>query len=322
MYRYKKYTDVRLVFAPEQEIAFFGGDPDNFTFPRHDVDICLVRAYENGQPAKPQSYLPFSAAGVADGDLVFVSGNPGSTSRLYTQAQLELVRDVELPLSLEFIKRRLSVLREYSARGSEQARRAKAQVFNFENSQKALEGRLRALLDAKAMAAKAAEEKELRARVAGDAELKAVSGDAWATIEAAQKKAASRASDEFLVSFAGSRLLQIAGQIVRYVAEVEEAERAAARGVHRLEPRDPQEPAVLAGAALRRPRGGDARQPARGRAREAGPLAPVREGRARRRGSRGGGEGGRSPARSSRTPRPARRSSRADPRRSRPRPTR
>ncbi len=117
LYRYKKYTDVRLVFAPEQEIAFFGGDPDNFTFPRHDVDICLVRAYENGQPAKPQSYLPFSATGVADGDLVFVSGNPGSTSRLYTQAQLELVRDVELPLSLEFIKRRLSVLREYSARG-------------------------------------------------------------------------------------------------------------------------------------------------------------------------------------------------------------
>ena len=220
LYRYKKYTDVRLVFAPEQEIAFFGGDPDNFTFPRHDVDICLVRAYENGQPAKPQSYLPFSATGVADGDLVFVSGNPGSTSRLFTQAQLELVRDVELPLSLEFIKRRLSVLREYSARGSEQARRAKAQVFNFENSQKALEGKLRALVDAKAMAAKAAEEKELRARVAGDAELKAVSGAAWATIEAAQKKTASRASEEFLVSFAGSRLLQIAGQIVRYTAEV------------------------------------------------------------------------------------------------------
>jgi Peptidase S46 len=220
LYRYKKYTDVRLVFAPEQEIAFFGGDPDNFTFPRHDVDICLVRAYEDGRPAKPESYLPFSATGVTDGDLVFVSGNPGSTSRLYTQAQLELVRDVELPLSLEFIKRRLSVLREYSARGSEQARRAKAQVFNFENSQKALEGRLRALLDDKAMAAKAAEEKELRARVAADAGLKAASGDAWGAIEAAQKKAASRASDEFLVSFAGSRLLQIAGQLVRYVAEV------------------------------------------------------------------------------------------------------
>src|SRR4029453_3466130 len=135
---------------------------------------------EDGQPAKPESYLPFSATGVADGDLVFVSGNPGSTSRLYTQAPLEPVRDVELPLSLEFIKRRLSVLREYSARGSEQARRAKAQVFNFENSQKALEGRLRALVDAKAMAAKAAEEKELRARVAGAPGAKGKAGHGWA----------------------------------------------------------------------------------------------------------------------------------------------
>src|SRR4029450_11263631 len=86
LYRYKKYTDVRLVFAPEQEIAFFGGDPDNFTFPRHDVAICPVRAYGDGQPAKPESYLPFSATGVADGDLVFVSGNPGSTSPPHTQA--------------------------------------------------------------------------------------------------------------------------------------------------------------------------------------------------------------------------------------------
>ena len=93
----------------------------------------------------PFQGAPYSQA-IRVGDLVFVSGNPGSTSRLYTQAQLELVRDVELPLSLEFIKRRLSVLREYSARGSEQARRAKAQVFNFENSQKALEGRLRGFL--------------------------------------------------------------------------------------------------------------------------------------------------------------------------------
>ena len=188
LYRYKKYTDVRLVFAPEQEIAFFGGDPDNFEFPRYDLDICFFRVYENGKPAKPQSYLPFSATGVVAGDLVFVSGNPGSTSRLDTLAQLELTRDVELPLSLEVIKRRLAVLREYSARGPEQARRAKAQIFGFENSCKALDGRLRALQDPKAMAAKAAAEKELRARVAADPGLNAASGDAWATIEAARRR--------------------------------------------------------------------------------------------------------------------------------------
>jgi hypothetical protein len=219
LYRYKKYTDVRLVFAPEQEIAFFGGDPDNFTFPRHDLDICLVRAYENGRPARPQAYLPLSSSGVAAGDLVFVSGNPGSTSRLDTTAQLELTRSGELPLSLELIKRRLAVLREYSARGPEQVRRAKAQTFSFENSWKALDGRLTALQDQKAMAAKAAAEKELRAKVAGDPAL-AAPGDPWAAIEAAQKKAASRLQEEFLVGFGGSRLLQMAGQVVRYVAEV------------------------------------------------------------------------------------------------------
>jgi hypothetical protein len=220
LYRYKKYTDVRLVFAPEQEIAFFGGDPDNFTFPRHDVDICLMRAYENGQPVKPAAYLPFSSAGVAEGELVFVSGNPGSTSRLDTVAQLQTQRDVALPLTLELLKRRLAVLREYSARGAEPERRAKAQVFGFENSLKAQAGRLEALQDAKAWAAKVEEEKDLRTRVAADPALAKATGDPWATTEAAEKKAVGRLSESFLVGFGGSRLLGIAGNIVRYVAEV------------------------------------------------------------------------------------------------------
>jgi hypothetical protein len=220
LYRYKKYTDVRLVFAPEQEIAFFGGDPDNFTFPRHDLDICVMRAYENGQPARPGSFLPFSSTGVAEGDLVFVSGNPGSTSRLDTMAQLSAYREVFLPLQLDLLKRRLAVLREYSARGPEQARRAKAQIFGLENSYKALDGRLTALQDAKAMAAKGAAEKELRAKVAADPALAAATGDPWATIEAAQQKAVSRTNEQFLVGFGGSRLLGIAGQVVRYVEEV------------------------------------------------------------------------------------------------------
>jgi len=220
LYRYKKYTDVRLVFAPEQQIAFFGGDPDNFTFPRHDVDICLVRAYENGQPARPAAYLPFSATGVADGDLVFVSGNPGSTSRLDTMAQLDTQRDVYLPLILDLLKRRLAALREYSGRGPEQERRAKVQIFGLENGLKSEQGRLEALLDAKAMARKAEEEKALRAKVAGDAVLAAATRDAWSAIEAAEKKATGRAAESFLVGFGGSRLLGTAGSIVRYVVEV------------------------------------------------------------------------------------------------------
>jgi hypothetical protein len=220
LYRYKKYTDVRLVFAPEQQIAFFGGDPDNFTFPRHDLDICLMRAYENGQPARPAAYLPFSAAGVTDGELVFVSGNPGSTSRLDTVAQLQTQREAALPLTLDLLKRRLAVLRGYSARGPEQERRAKAQIFGFENSLKAQEGRLAALLDAKATQRKLEEETQLRAKVAADPALAAATGDPWATIETAEKKAVGRMNESFLVGFGGARLLGIAGNIVRYVAEV------------------------------------------------------------------------------------------------------
>jgi hypothetical protein len=220
LYGYKKYTDVRLVFAPEQQIAFFGGDPDNFTFPRHDVDICVMRAYENGQPVKPAAHLPFSPTGVADGELVFVSGNPGSTSRLDTVGQLDAQRDLYLPLTLEVLKRRLAALRAYSARGPEQERRARAQIFGLENGLKSQQGQLDALLDAKAMARKMGEEKALRAKVAADPPLAASTGDPWATIETAEKKAAARVAESFLVGFGGSRLLGIAGAIVRYVAEV------------------------------------------------------------------------------------------------------
>jgi len=220
LYRYKKYTDVRLVFAPEQQIAFFGGDPDNFTFPRHDLDICLVRAYDNGQPAKPAAFFPFSSSGVKDGELVFVSGNPGSSSRLDTLAQLATQRDTLSPLTLDLLKRRLAVLREYSARGPEQERRAKAQIFGLENAFKAIEGRYRALQDAKAMARKADDEKALRAKVAADPSLDPGTKDAWAAIESAEKKAVSRVNESFLVGFSGSRLLGIAGQIQRYVVEV------------------------------------------------------------------------------------------------------
>jgi hypothetical protein len=118
LYRYKRYTDVRLVFAPEQQMAFYGGDPDNFEFPRYDLDICLFRAYENGRPAHIQDYLRVSPQGPRDGDLVLVSGHPGHTSRLLTVAELEELRDAVLPFTLEELKWRESLLDSWSARGA------------------------------------------------------------------------------------------------------------------------------------------------------------------------------------------------------------
>ncbi|MDB6022549.1 MAG: hypothetical protein JWQ04_2406 [Pedosphaera sp.] len=170
LYRYKRYTDVRLVFAPEQQIAFFGGDPDNFEFPRYDLDICLFRAYENGQPAKVKNFLAFSPTGPRDGDLVFVSGHPGHTSRLLTMAELENLRDQSLPMGLASLKRIEVLLANWSERSEENARRAREAFFGVQNSRKANDGRLAGLLDPDLMGTKAKSEEEFRARLAGKPE--------------------------------------------------------------------------------------------------------------------------------------------------------
>src|SRR5579863_8111883 len=132
LYRYKKYTDVRLVFAPEQQIAFFGGDPDNFTYPRYDLDMALFRIYENGKPIESKDYLKWNPKGAADNDLVFVSGHPGSTQRLDTMAQLTFERDIVEPTYLKVLKHRIAVLRQYSSLGAEQARQATEDIFILE----------------------------------------------------------------------------------------------------------------------------------------------------------------------------------------------
>src|SRR5438093_541710 len=140
LYRYKRYDDVRLVFAPEQQIAFYGGDPDNFEYPRYDLDVCLFRAYENGQPAKISHHLAWSKAGAGDNELVFVSGHPGRTSRLWTVAELEYVRDFRIPYSLQRLKSLEVLLAAYSARSEENARRAREEFFSVQNSRKAYDG--------------------------------------------------------------------------------------------------------------------------------------------------------------------------------------
>lgn len=170
LYRFKRYTDVRIVFAPEQQIAFYGGDPDNFEFPRYDLDICLFRAYENGKPAKVKSFLRFSPKGAGDGELVLVSGHPGRTSRLLTVAELTYLRDQALPFRLSSLKRLEVLLGNWSARSEENARRAKDNYFSVQNSRKAYDGELGGLLDPELMAGKARAEADFKGRLAGQSE--------------------------------------------------------------------------------------------------------------------------------------------------------
>ncbi len=167
LYCYKKYTDVRLVFAPEEQIAFFGGDPDNFEYPRYDLDICLFRVYENGRPATIPHYITWSKTGTRDGELTFVSGHPGRTNRQYTMAELELLRDVQYPYIVPRIKRLEVALQNWSERSAENARRAKEELSNIQNARKVYDGHQNGLYSPSIMGPKAAQEKALRQKMAG-----------------------------------------------------------------------------------------------------------------------------------------------------------
>ncbi len=182
LYRYKKYTDVRLVFVPEFQAAFFGGDPDNFNFPRFNIDMALVRVYENDQPVKPDHYFKWSTTGVKEGNLVFVTGNPGSTSRLDTVAHLEQLRDTSIPIVLRLLERREEVLKKYMAMGEEQTRQAQNELNGVQNSLKVYRGQLKGLKDPALIARKQKEEQALRKAIAADPERQKMYGEAWDAI--------------------------------------------------------------------------------------------------------------------------------------------
>jgi hypothetical protein len=186
LYKYKKYTDVRLVFAPEFDIAFFGGDPDNFTYPRYDLDITFFRVYEDDKPAHIDQYLRWSPKGVNDDELIFVSGHPGSTGRLRTMSQLDYLRDVDYPSRLKTYSRRIQLLQEFSAKSDENARIAKEEIFGYQNSFKAITGYLGGLTDQSIMAAKQVEEDKLRANFAANPKNKR-GANPWDGIAAAMK---------------------------------------------------------------------------------------------------------------------------------------
>ena len=224
LYRYKKYTDVRLVFVPEFQAAFFGGDPDNFNFPRFNVDMALVRVYENDRPVKVADYFKWSKAGAKAGELVFVTGHPGSTSRLNTVAHLESLRDVSVPLVLRMLETRRDMLKSYMAQGEEQTRLAQNELNSVENSIKVYKGQIGGLQDKPLMAKKLKAEQALRASVNSDARKKQEYGDAWDAIAKAHKDYASYARERRMLDLAAafnSVLFSYARTLVRLAEESE-----------------------------------------------------------------------------------------------------
>ena len=223
LYRYQRYTDVRLVMVPEEEAAFFGGDPDNFTYPRYDLDMALLRVYQNDSPMVVTDYLKWSKSGARDGDLVFVTGNPGSTGRLLTLAQMQYLRDVQYPFTLGAFDRVIAMLNTLSAQSARNKRTYENLIFNIQNSKKAIGGYRAGLLDSTIMARKASFERDLRARVDADPALRPKYSSAWTEIANAEKQlTAMAASNYYGFSFNppfGSQLLNWAGGLVRIPAE-------------------------------------------------------------------------------------------------------
>jgi hypothetical protein len=220
LYRYKRYTDLRLVFAPEEQIAYFGGDYDNFTFPRHDLDVAFLRAYENGRPAEIEHYLRWAARGPSQGEFVLLSGHPGSTDRLLTLAQLHYQRDVGNPLQRKSWSSRRDTLAAYGTRSAEAARRALGAIRSFENALKRLVGQQQGLENPHVLRAKEEEERALRAAVAADPERQRAYGDAWERIEAAYRDLRQRAPQLTFSTLNVSRLGGYATTLVRYAEEV------------------------------------------------------------------------------------------------------
>lgn len=223
LYRYKKYTDIRIVFAPEQQAAFFGGDPDNFTYPRYDLDFAIFRVYENDKPVKSDHYLRWNAKGAADGELVFTSGHPAGTQRSMTVSQLQTMRDATLPYTLALLGKRLDILRSYSALGPEQGRQAKEEIFGYENSLKAESGELAGLKDPQIFGKKEADEKQFRAAVKANAGLESKYGSLWDVIAATEAKARTRAKEANFRRLA-SQLAATSLEIVQFVSETKKPE--------------------------------------------------------------------------------------------------
>jgi len=226
LYRYKRFQDVRLVFAPELAIAFFGGDPDNFNFPRYDLDVSFIRAYEDGKPARTEHYFKFSPDGAKEGDLTFVSGQPGGTDRELTMAELQYQRDVALPERLFDLAQYRGALTMYTRQSAEHHRTAEPTLFGVENSFKALKGRFEALVAPALWNQKAQRERTLREKVNARSSLKKKYGGAWDEVAKAMADFQPRRKEyRFIEQGTGfnSPLYRIARDLVRGTEELRKA---------------------------------------------------------------------------------------------------
>jgi hypothetical protein len=222
LYAYEKHTDVRLVAAPEEQIAFFGGDPDNFTFPRHNLDFSLFRVYKDGQPYHPKAFLPFGA-GVKAGDLVLISGHPGATSRQDTVAQMAYARDTMLPFRIASMERQRQALLDYAKTSTEAKRLSSDVIFGLENNLKRFKGFLAGLKNAEAFARIQKAEKDLQAAVAQDPKLAEAKGS-WAAIAAAVSKEKAQLKETSFIDTRASATLAHALTLVRLPEELKKPE--------------------------------------------------------------------------------------------------
>ena len=216
VYGYKKFTDVRLVAAPELQAADFGGSHDNYTYPRWGMDFTLLRVYANGEPYRPESYLPWAKAGVKAGDLVIVSGHPGATFRRATLAQMEFARDYTIPTRMRFQELQKAAIGEFGGSGPEAARLARDAKWVIDNGYKRFSGQLSGLKTQANMAKVAKTENGLRAKVAADPALLALAGDSWGHIEDALKVHAELLTPIQMLDGRGSALLGAAINLVRW----------------------------------------------------------------------------------------------------------
>jgi hypothetical protein len=231
LYGYKEYTDVRLVFAPEQQAAFYGGDPDNFTYPRYDIDMALFRVYDNGKPLRTDNFLKWSAEGAQPGELVFISGNPGSTQRDDTVSELLVQRDVVGPAVTEYLQYRLASEQAFAAQGAEQARLVGSTIFGLQNALKAYEGRADALADKAILAKKESEEADFRAKVAANPEWQKEYGGAWDLIAKIEEQLKPEVKGR-VFRRTDSRLFDIALDVVQYVVETKKPDGDRLPGFH------------------------------------------------------------------------------------------